>query len=79
MSDITLSAKQKAKINRALKSLESVRSEVEQANPGADINWYLEDTANLHLMDGDSHTDQGANQTGVIERFEMSYASGGGW
>ena len=76
---IHLTTKQKNKINRALKALEEVRSDVASTSDNF-INWYLEDTANLHLMDGDSHDDKGSALQGMsIDCFFMNAASGGGW
>lgn len=80
MSDIQLTTKQASKVERAIKALNDVRREVEKANQGCDINWYLEDTANLHLMSGLSHDDQHkARHDAVIASFTLDEASGGGW
>lgn len=82
MSDIELTAKQRAKIKRCLKGLEQVRVEIQKANPNEIVHWYLEDTANLNLMCGHTHEDkwpQRAIQENIIEQFDMPESSGGGW
>ena len=81
MSDIELTTKQRNKITRACKALDDVRKELQAENPGAYINWYLEDSANMNLMNEESHdTDTGkAMPDRVIELFYIPHASGGGW
>lgn len=80
MDDIELTNAQRRKIKRAVAALNDVRSEVQRDNPEHNINWYLEDTANLNLMAGDSHDRDGASrQDRVIESFSLDSASGGGW
>ena len=80
---ITLTTKQYQKINRAVKALNDVRKELEpQCKLPGGINWYLEDTGNLCLMDGDTHCDglqAKPRRNGVIEVFYLDNASGGGW
>lgn len=76
---IELTSKQSTEIKKAIATLNRVRKEV-QTHSGNDINWYLEDTANFHLMDGHSHDAHGnANRDMVIDSFNLSNASGGGW
>ena len=87
-TQIALTKKQKNKINRALMALEEVRSEVseywEDERTG-DITWYLEDTASLYLMDGDSHGNADNAYSHIsrrdysIDSFLFFHASGGGW
>lgn len=82
MSDVILTNKQNNKIKRAIKALNEVRLEVQQDNVDYDINWYLEDSNNLYLMEGDSHnTDFGTtrNFEAVISLYELTNSSGGGW
>ena len=78
-TEIVLTKKQRSKIQKALDSLDSVRLELELEH-GVDVGWYLEDTANLNLMQGQSHDDRGGPNFGmVIERFDLPNSSGGGW
>jgi ferric iron reductase protein FhuF len=81
MSDIELTSKHFNKIQRALKSLNDVRKEIQMQNQGCDINWFLEDSNNLNLMDGDSHSEQRgeALYENVIYCFTLNNSSGGGW
>lgn len=80
MAEIELTVSQERKIKNAVKALNDVRREIEKANPGNDINWYLEDSCNLNLMEGDSHDYDGtARQDRVIETFWLENSSGGGW
>ena len=81
MAKIKLTIKQRNKIKRAVKSLNEVLDEIQVDNPDKYINWYLEDTANFNLMEGDSHTgdSQSPNTDAVIECFDLELASGGGW
>ena len=84
-TDIVLTKKQINKVKRALKALEEVRHEVESEIESPEfnrVNWYLEDSCNLCLMDGESHTDErngNARQDFAIHRFDFTNASGGGW
>lgn len=55
MADIELTSKQHNKIKRAVKALNDVRDELQLENPDHDLMWYLEDCANLNLMEGESH------------------------
>ena len=78
-TEIVLTKKQRSKIQKALDSLDSVRLELEREY-GVDVGWYLEDTANLNLMEGQSHDDRGkANHGMVIQVFDLPNSSGGGW
>lgn len=81
MSDIEITAKQRNKIKRCIKGLNDVRREIQNENPSIDINWYLEDNDNFNLMGGESHSgvEASANQSNVIEWFNLERASGGGW
>lgn len=80
MADIELTNAQRRKIKRAVAALNDVRMEVQQENPEHNINWYLEDTSNFNLMEGDSHDCDGdSRQDRVIENFYLDSASGGGW
>lgn len=83
MSTVKLNSKQLAKVKRAIKSLDSVRQELQSHHPEAYINWYLEDCGNLNLLSGDSHdasvTQGGSNRDNVIEEFDLPNSSGGGW
>lgn len=81
MSDIELTTNQRKKITRACKALDDVRKELQKEHPEAYINWYLEDSANMNLMDDESHdTLTGkAMPDRVIELFYIPHASGGGW
>lgn len=80
MTEIALTPKQKAKIKRALKALEDVRSEVNAESSDGDVSWFLEDNGNLNLMEGDSHDeDCKARHDAVIAVFDFNASSGGGW
>lgn len=80
MADVELTPAQKRKIKRAVAALNDVRQELQQENPDYYINWYLEDTGNLNLMEADSHDrDGGARHDKVIEHFGLDNSSGGGW
>ena len=57
-----------------------MRQEVQRANPGNDINWYLEDCGNFHLMENETHDDDGdARKDRVITHDSLEESSGGGW
>ncbi|WP_421193853.1 hypothetical protein [Aeromonas jandaei] len=80
MADVELTPAQKRKIKRAVAALNDVRQELQQENPDYNINWYLEDTGNLNLMEADSHDRDGsARYDKVIEIFGLDNSSGGGW
>ena len=82
MNYLYLTTKQKTKIKKALKALEEVRKEVSQSENATDINWYLEDCGNLHLMNGATHEASGQNhsiQENIIDVFDFKESSGGGW
>ena len=80
MADIALSPAQRRKIKRAVTALNEVRLELQTDNPDYDINWYLEDTSNLNLMEESSHGHDGSPQHDkVIESFYLDNAGGGGW
>lgn len=80
MSKVQLTAKQKAKIKRAIKSLNDVNEEIQTDNSDKYINWYLEDNDNLNLMEDYSHDGNGsANHDAVIEVFNLDNSGGGGW
>lgn len=82
MASITLTTKQKRKIQRALKALDEVRVELQRENPDNYINWYLEDCGNFLLLEKQSHTEDfnlSARHDAVIEHFNLEEASGGGW
>jgi hypothetical protein len=79
-TEIKLTPKQKSKIDHAIKSLNDVRNEIAKDNEGRNINWFLEDTANLCLMDDDpKDTSPSKSQDRVIEVFTLWHAGGGGW
>lgn len=80
MSKIT--AAQDKKIRKAVKDLNDVLAEIQKTVPLA--NWYLEDTANLNLIDGESHDEscrsrRNSRQHAVIETYTLNDASGGAW
>jgi hypothetical protein len=83
VSDIELTSKQHRKIKNAVKALNDVRAELQKENPDTHINWYLESSDNLNLMDGDSHdtsfNDGNQLYDNVIELYDLKCASGGGW
>lgn len=83
MADIELSKAQKRKITSAVKALNKVRAELQRENPDYDINWYLEDSGNLNLLEGAPHNLEdtyGAGlQVNVIDTFNLEDSSGGGW
>jgi hypothetical protein len=83
MSDIELTTKQRNKIKRALKSLESVRDEVAKENPDNTISWYISSGGNVHLMDGETHGDYKSNHEAlydnVIDDFCISHEDHGDW
>jgi len=80
MAKVTITSKQKAKINRAVKALNEVRQEVANENPNNDINWYLEDCENLNFMEDSPHDDENnAREDRVIHLVNLHNASGGGW
>lgn len=77
---IILTDKQRQRIEFAVKMLNEVRQELDRENPGHNVNWYLEDSSNLNLMDGDSHDDaQRPMRNRIIGSFIFWNASGGGW
>jgi ferric iron reductase protein FhuF len=80
MSKLTLTKAQLKKIQSAVKALNDVRQELQDENIDFNINWYLEDSENLFLMECESHdADGNPMQDGVIEVFRLRMASGGGW
>lgn len=80
MADVELTPAQKRKIKRAIAALNDVRQELQQENPDHYINWYLEDSGNLNLMEADSHDRDGDPQHDkVIEHFCLDNSGGGGW
>lgn len=80
MADIELTPAQKRKLKRAVATLNDVRRELQQEHPERDINWYLEDTGNLNLMEDESHDRDGDPQRDkVIEQFSLDNSGGGGW
>lgn len=81
MSEVNLTKNQKSRIQRAIKSLNDVAKELQQENQDNDINWYLDDNDNLHLMGHSSHSgnNSAANYDAVIATFNLERASGGGW
>lgn len=83
MSELTLTKAQLKKIKAAIKSLNDVRQELQDENPDFDINWYLEDSNNLNLMECNSHN-MGSwrgepMQGGIMHTFYLHKSSGGGW
>ena len=85
MNEIRLTKAQCGKIKKALKMLEEVRMSVElenidKINEGG-INWYVECSGSLHLMNGETHSGHycTAEHENVIENFIFHEASGGGW
>ena len=83
MSELTLTKAQLKKIKAAIKSLNDVRQELQDENPDFNINWYLEDSNNLNLMECSSHNMElwkgEAMQDGIIKCFILNNSSGGGW
>jgi hypothetical protein len=84
MAEINLTKAQKDKITKAIKALNDVRKELQKQNPDKDINWYLEDSDNLNLMEEESHKESGgngfnANYDAIIHTFNLDNSSGGGW
>lgn len=82
MASITLTTKQKRKIELAIKALNEVRAEIQQENPDNYINWYLEDNDNLNLLEDVSHNHDSrgsSNQDAVIATFDLKHSTGGGW
>lgn len=81
MSEVELTAKQLNKIKRCVKGLNDVLAELQKDNPDNEMNWYLEDSANLNLMSGPSHSEMmlKANYHNVVDCFQLYYAGGGGW
>jgi len=79
-TELYLTTKQRNKIKRALKALEEVRKEMDLQTELA-VNWYLEDSNNLNLLEGDSHSgiEGSANRGMVIELFNLPQSGGGGW
>lgn len=78
-TEIVLTKKQHAKIQRALDALESVRLEVERQYE-TDISWYLDGTTNLNLMEGTSHDgNNNPNRDMIIESFDFKKSGGGDW
>ena len=66
------------KITKAVNTLNKIMMEVRETYPEA--NWYLEDSANLNLLVGDSHKDNGEpNFHNVIDTWDLWCSSGGGW
>lgn len=79
MAQIELTSSQYRKIERAVKALNDVRSEIQKQNPSMAINWYLEAQGNLNLMEDKSHVDDSPNHDAVIDLFYLDNSSGGGW
>lgn len=80
MAKVKITAKQKAKIEKAVKALNDVREEIQSKHPDNDINWYLEDCGNFNLMEDQPHDDNGnARQDRVILHCDLEDSSGGGW
>jgi hypothetical protein len=80
MSEVELTTKQRNKIKRAIKALNDVRREIQEQNPDCDMNWYLEDAGNFHLLDSESHDENCcANRDGVVDSFNLYNSGGGGW
>lgn len=77
MSEIT--AKQKAKIKRAIKSLNDAILEIRGDHPEA--NYYLEDSGNLHIMPRDAHDDDTGRdrQDESMLLLNLYFSSGGAW
>lgn len=81
MSYIELTTKQYNKIKRCIKGLNDVLDELQKENPDRHMNWYLEASNNLNLMEGESHSGQQttANYHNVVNCFYLNKSSGGGW
>jgi hypothetical protein len=84
MAEITLTKAQKDKIKKAIKSLNDIRDELQVQNPDKYINWYLEDSNNLNLLENESHKESGGNGFAadydtIIDTFNLWHSSGGGW
>lgn len=80
MADVVLTPAQRRKLKMAVTALNDVRRELQQDNPDHYINWYLEESDGLNLMEGDSHDRDGVAQMDkVIESFSLDYSAGGGW
>ncbi len=80
MSELTLTKAQLKKIQKAVQALNDVRKELQDENPDFNINWYLEDSCNLNLMECETHDDNGnPQQDGIIDYFLLRNSSGGGW
>lgn len=80
MAKVRITAKQKCKIEKAVRALNDTRKEVQSKNPDNDINWYLEDCGNLLLMEDDPHDNNGkSRQDRVILYSDLEQSSGGGW
>jgi len=82
MNSIKLTKKQRDKLSKAFETLNSVRQEIQDSHKGSDINWYLEDSSNMNLMNGSSHSDDHSLKAlteNVIETFTLDDAGGGGW
>jgi hypothetical protein len=69
---------QHQRILAAVDELNAVRAEIEKKIPG--VNWYLEDSDNLNLMSGHSHSDSGEPlHENVIQLYSLDRSGGGGW
>jgi len=78
---IELTTKQYNKIKRAVKALNDARDEI-QTDSDQNINWYLEDSNNLNLMCGPTHTEDIVMKPlheNVMFCFNLKNSSGGGW
>jgi hypothetical protein len=80
MAKVKITARQKAKIQKAVEALNDVRADIQSKNPDHDINWYLEDCGNFNLMENPSHDENHkARQDRVILHSQLEESSGGGW
>ena len=76
----TLTQSQKARINAAIKKLNTVMAEIQETIPGA--NYYLEDQGNFTVLSGQSHDDSYRNpsrQDRIMHCVHLRSSGGGGW
>ena len=79
MQNVETTTKQYNKIKRAVKALNDIRKEIQLEYPDYEIQWYVENDGNLHLMEGSSHSHESPNYDKVIETFYIDSCDVGAW
>lgn len=76
---IQLTKAERAKIDKAINTLNEVLSSLQEKHPETDMNWFLHDMENLNLMQGPSHIKDRPNRDAVVGKWFLMGASGGAW